>query len=383
MSVCSDGPNMDGVNAAAAANAELGKEALQWYRERDAREAPLRDQAARTAIEVANAQLDSMRSNTELANEYADYQRTTFRPLEQGIVADAESYDTPAKRQAAAEAAMADVNKGFSTQRSAASRRLAAEGIDAGSMRAMTAQTGMDVDQALGQAGAAYKARQGVETQGFARRMDAASLGRGLASSQATSAGVALNAGNSAATNASQPVNNSQRATGTYGAGFGTAISGNSSAGNLYGQAAAASGSDDGLWGALGNVAGQFAGSSAGSEAIKSWLPSDENLKEGIEPVDEDAALEQVISTPVSEWRYAPAKMAERGIEVPVGMEGKNTGAMAQDVKRTMGEEASDGTKVNLVSLVGKSMAAVKALDRRVSSIAAMLQGGQLEAGAA
>lgn len=380
--MCSDSPDMSGVNAAAAANAEIAKEALAWYKERDAAEAPLRAEAGRTAIEVANAQLDSMRSNDALAQEYADYQRTTFRPLEQGIVADAQNYDTPEKRQAAAEAAMADVNKGFSTQRSAASRRLAAEGIDPGSMRAMTAQTGMDVDQALGQAGAAYKARQGVETQGFARRMDAASLGRGLASNQATSAGVALNAGNSAVNNANQPVNNSQRATGTYGAGFGTAISANNSAGNLYGQVAAASGSDDGLWGALGNVAGQFAGSSAGSSLIASAF-SDENLKTDIEPVNEDEALEQVTATPVSEWKYDPAKMASRGIEVPAGMEGENTGPMAQDVQRTMGDEASNGTKVNLVSMVGKTMAAVKALDRKINSVAAMIQGGQLQAGAA
>lgn len=96
----------------------------------------------------------------------------------------------------------------------------------------------MAMAQAAAKAGAASKARDNVELQGYARKMDAANMGRNLASNQATSAGVALNAGNSAANNAGTPLTQANQAMATMGQGFGTAIQGNNSAGNLYGQAA-------------------------------------------------------------------------------------------------------------------------------------------------
>jgi hypothetical protein len=169
----------------------------------------------------------------------------------------------------------------------------------------------------------------------------------------------------------------------TYGVGLGTAINASNSSGTMYVQVAAASGRNDGLWGVLDNVAGQFAGSSADHEAIKSWLDSDESLKAGIEPVGEDTALEQVVFTPVSEWRNAPAKMAECGVEMPIGTWGKNTGPMAQDEQRLLGDEASSVMRTNLVLMVGKTMADVKALDKRVTSVSSMLAGGRLSAEAA
>lgn len=381
--MCSDSPDMSGVNAAAQANAEVAREALAWYKERDAREAPLRERAADTAMEVAGAQLEALRTNTDLANDYANYQRTTFRPLEQGIVADAQNYDTPEKRQAAADAAIADVNKGFASTNEAAMRRLAAEGIDPGSSRAIAAMGDRGVEQALGQAGAAYKARQGVELQGYARRMDAANLGRNLASNQATSAQVAIQAGNSAVNNANSPVQQSQNATSTYGQGFNTAIAGNNSSGSLYGQAASLSGQDSGLWGALGGVAGQFAGSNAGSSLIASAF-SDENLKTDIEPVDEDEALEEVNSTPVSTWKYDPAAIAKRGISPEEAPPGEHTGPMAQQVNEVMGEEAAPGgKKIDLVTMNGKTMAAVQALSKKVNQLAQMIGAGELQAEAA
>ena len=381
MSVCGDSPDTSGMNAAAMANAEIAKEALQWYRERDAREAPLREAAAGRAMQVSEAQLEALRTNTDLANDYANNQRTTFRPLEQGIVADAQTYDTPEKRQAAADAAMADVNKGFASTNEASMRRLAAEGIDPGSARAMAAMGDRRVDQATAQAGAAYKARRGVETVGRAMRLDAANLGRNLASNQATSADLAIRSGNAAVGNASVPVQQSQAATGTYGQGFNTAIRGNASAGSLYGQAAELSSRDNGMWGAVGNIAGQFAGSSAGSSLIASW--SDETLKTDIEPVDEDDALEEVNSTPVSTWRYSPAVVAKRGInpdETPLGV---HTGPMAQRVNEVMGEAAAPGSKkIDLVTMNGKTMAAVQALTKRVGRLAQMVGAGDLSAGA-
>lgn len=369
--MCTDAPDMTAVNEAAKSSAELGKEALAWYKAKDAEAAPMRDTLNRKALEVADQQLASSKANDALSADYANYNKTTFRPLEQGIVADAAGYDTPEKRQAAADAAMADVNRSTAAVGEARARMLAANGVNPGSTRAMAANAGADVAQAEQLAGAAFQARKGVETTGFARKMDAASLGRNLPSAQATSAQVALTAGNNAVSNTGVPVAAANQGTAIYGAGFGTALQGQGQAGNLYGKAAEIQGQDNGLFGALGQL---------GGAAISKW--SDVNLKTDIQPEDPDEALAEVVSTPVSDFKYDPAKLAARGIEPEPYMDGPQTGAMAQDVEKTMGPGASNGTKINPNQIMGKTMAAVQALDKKVNNLAAMIRGGQIQAGA-
>jgi hypothetical protein len=230
----------------------------------------------------------------------------------------------------------------------------------------MAVMEGQGVDQALGAAGAAYNARKGVETVGYARKMDAASLGRGLASSQATSAQVALSAGNNAVSNTSAPINSMNQSTQANGAGFNTAISANNSAGNLYGKAAELQSQDTGFMGALGTL---------GGAAISKW--SDQTLKKNIETASPEQALDEINSTPVKNFQYDPAKLAERGIGQDEVDPGVSTGPMAQDVKANMGNDAApNGKKINLVSLNGKTMLAVQALDKKVNRLAKLIEQG-------
>lgn len=258
--MCSDAPDMSGVNAAAAANAEIAKEALAWYKQQYADQTPAREAATEIAMDVAGQQLDSMRQNDAISKDYWDYQKNTFRPLEQGIVADAQNYDTTARRDAKAAGAVADVGMQAEMARQAQTRGMQRMGVNPASGKMLTMQSQMGLGEAAAKAGAANQARDAVELQGYARKMDAANLGRGLASSQATSAGVALNAGNSAVGNAGTPLTQANQAAATMGQGFSTAIQGNNSAGSLYGQVAQIEGQDSGLMGALGGVAGMWAG---------------------------------------------------------------------------------------------------------------------------
>lgn len=378
--MCSaDAPDNSGINAAALASAELSKEALAWYKEKDAQDRPMRDKLANVAYDVAEQQLASSKSNDALAADYADYNKTTFRPLEKSIVAEAESYDTPEKRQAAVDAGLADTNRAFAQTNDATARAMAANGINPGSTRAMSVMQGQGVDQAIANAGSAFNARKGIETVGRAMKMDAASLGRGLASSQATSAQVALTAGNNAVSNTGTPLSASQSATGLVGQGFNTAIQGQQVAGNLYGQAAQntanANSSSGSALGALGGIAGQFAGSSAGSAALVAM--SDVNMKTDIEGVSDEEALEATNATPVSKWKYDPAKLASAGIPMPPGAEGENIGPMAQDVNATMGEKAAPGgKKLNLVTMNGLAMKSIQALDKKVNRLAKIIEKG-------
>ena len=258
--MCADAPDMTAMNTAATANAEIAKEALAWYKQQYAESAPQRELAAKTANDVAQQQLASSRKNDAISGDYWNYQKNTFRPLEAGIVADAQNYDTTARSEQAASKAMADMESQFGNEQAQQQRAMTRMGVTPTSGRFALTGNQMAMAQAAAKAGAASKARDNVELQGYARKMDAANMGRNLASNQATSAGVALNAGNSAVNNAGTPLTQANNAMATMGQGFGTAIQGNNSAGNLYGQAAQMQGKDNGLMGALGNMAGMWAG---------------------------------------------------------------------------------------------------------------------------
>ena len=364
MSLCGSKTDTSGMNAAALANSQVAKDALDWYKQAYTDQAPLRQQAADKALAVSDAQLASMKQNDAISNDYWNYQKDTFRPLEGKIIADAQSFDSPERQNQNAAKATADVQQAFDNSQGQMQRSLERRGVNPSSGAALALNNQMSMQKAAASAGASNKARTDTELQGYARKMDAANLGRNLASNQATSAGVAMTAGNSAVNNAGIPLTQAQSATNMAGQGFNTAIQGNNSAGSIYGQVAQLENQDSGIWGALGGVAGQFAGSAAGSTAIASFL-SDKKAKKYIKPVSDAAALQAVKATPVSSWRYKDGQ----------GDGGAHVGPMAQNVRKTMGETAAPGGKqIDLISMNGISMAAIAALDKKVGRLSQQIK---------
>ena len=369
-----DAPDTSGMNAAAQANAAIAKESLDWAKQRYAEDAPLRERAQKTAFAVADQSLESMRTQDAMAKDYDNYNKTTFRPLEKSIVADAEAYDTPERQTAAAGAAMGDVAQQFTMQKDATNRDLMRRSVNPNSGKFVGLNNQMSMGQAMAEAQAAKQARDKVETVGRAMKMDAASLGRGLASSQATSAGLALNAGNSATTNAGTPLQQSLNSNSVMNNGFNTAISGNNSAGQIYGNIAgiqqkANESSNSGL-GMLGNIAGQFAGSQAGSQLISKGLMafSDVNAKENFTPVSGEKTLKAVekIGDDVQGWDYKPGE----------GDGGTHVGPMAQTVNKYLGEKAApNGKAIDLISMNGASMKSIAELSKKVNKLTKQVEG--------
>ncbi|MBV8156909.1 MAG: tail fiber domain-containing protein, partial [Dyella sp.] len=294
---CADAPDMSGANAAALETAKLSKEQLDWAKQIYEQERPAREAAAARANAVSDAQLSSMKQNDAIAKDYYDYQVGTFRPLEKKIVAAAENYDTPERRAAEAAAAKADVTMAVDSTQAATLRNQQRMGVNPSSGKAMALQSQMGLGKAALLAGADSAARRNVETQGYARQMDAANLGRGLASNQATSANIALQAGNMSAGNALGSLTPSNQANAQMASGYNSAIAGQGQAASIYGDIARtqvqASGANAGMWGALGSVAGA---------GIMKY--SDQNMKEGIRPASDDDSLKAVRKTPVALWRY-------------------------------------------------------------------------------
>ncbi|MNQ57313.1 hypothetical protein D3C85_714630 [compost metagenome] len=182
----------------AMAQMQSSKEQLDWAKEIYAKEAPDRDAASRIATESADASLEQQRLQNQIqAQAWNDY-NTQYRPLEAQVVADAKGYDTPEKRAEARAKAVADVETNLASQRAASTREAERAGVNPGSAKAAAMSQSMDLGAAKLKAGASGAADQAVETIGYARRMDAANLGRNIASSQGTSAALGLQAGQAA-----------------------------------------------------------------------------------------------------------------------------------------------------------------------------------------
>jgi hypothetical protein len=205
----------------------LAREQFQYAQQQDQRNwdriSPLIDQQMRIAD-----------NEEHRAQDYYDYERNTFRPLEQSIVSDAENYNTEGKREELAGKAASDVEQQMGVARESAARNLARYGINPNSGKFAAVNKDMAVQEGLARAGAANNARTQAEEIGHARMMDAAALGRGIAQNSSTAAGLALSA--------NQGASGTQLATSNAGFGmrqgavgdFGMAQGGFGTAGGLY-----------------------------------------------------------------------------------------------------------------------------------------------------
>lgn len=348
--MCSDAPDTGGVNAAAVEQAKLAREALEWFKGEYAATAGQREQAAADASAVARAQLESMQTQTALAKDYDQYNKTTFRPLEQRMVADAQAYDTPERRNAEAAAAVADVNMQTAAQREAGRRELASYGVAPDSGKSMSLMSSGDINAARAAAGAASGARRQVEATGYARMADAANLGRGLPSAQATAVQTGTAAGNSAVGASQAAMGASMAGADLMRSGFNTAQQGYSSSGQLYGRAADIENT------ATGNML-NFT-----SNVFGSFMKSDPNVKKNKKPISPEASMAALRETGVSEFEYDP----EKGGPDDGGK--KRIGFMADEVQKAMGDEvAPNGELLNVASMVGVVANAVKNLDQRLT----------------
>ena len=353
-------PDNSGLNAAALKQADLSAEQLAFVKQIYGDSAPDRADASQRARATSDLQMEAAKKQMALTDDYAAYQKNTFRPLEQGIVADAAGYDTPERREAEAAKSVATVQQSLATQQGITSRNLERSGVQPGSGRALALQNSFDLNAASMKAAAANNSRTQVETIGAARKADAANLGRNLASNQATSAGIALNQGNSAVANGQVPLAVAQGGVSMMNSGFSGAQQGLSNAASSYGAIgninAKAAEADNAIWGALGQV---------GGAALKF---SDKNMKENIEPLDPNDALAQVNATPISKYNYKPGSPGalQDGTE-------QTTGPMAQRVRQTMGDAVAPGGKtIDLIAMNGISMGAIQALTNKVDKIMAL-----------
>ena len=220
--------------------------------------------------QIAEQQMAAQDQQMTQAADYYQYQQDTFRPLEQGLVADAQNFDTEAYRQSQAGEASAAAARAFGTARGSNARFQAARGVNPNSGAARGAGLQTQLQEAAMRAQGMTGARNQAQQLGYARKLDAAGLGRGLSGASTAAYGGASNAGTQASSVAQSAGNN-------YQAGL-------AGAGQTYGNMANTQAS---VFSAGLQAQGEMMGSIVGAGAT--MYPSDMRLKENVSEIGKDA----------------------------------------------------------------------------------------------
>ena len=223
------------------------------------------------AQEIAGLQAGAQRQQMEQAGDYYDYMQETFRPVEQSLVAQAQEFNTDAYRQQMAQQASTAAARAFEQSQAMTGRSLAARGVNPASGAARGADRATSLQQAAMRTQAMTGSRQQAEQMGYARMLDAAGLGRGLAGASAAAYAGATGAGTAGMGTYMAPGNQYQAGLANAGQTFGNMA-------NMQNQAFMQS---------QANEAGMF-GSLIGAGATYATFASDRRLKDNIEYVGTD-----------------------------------------------------------------------------------------------
>lgn len=178
----------------------LGREQLDFARQQYAEMSPI-------AKQVADAQIAAQQQTMRQGQEYYDYMKSTFRPIEQGLVQRAQEFNTDAYREQLASQAAAAAGRAFGATQAAGSRAAAAMGVNPNSGRFAGIQAQGQLGLAAQRAGAMTGARQQAEALGYARQVEAAGLGRNLPGASLGAYGAATGAGSAGLNSAMAPGN--------------------------------------------------------------------------------------------------------------------------------------------------------------------------------
>ena len=147
---------------------------------------------------IIDIQAKSAQNEYDAAVDNRERYKSVFQPIEDEVVRDAASYDSPQKIAELRGRAIGDVNTQFDQARTNAAQRLESFGIDPGQTRQGALDIGVRTSQAAAAAGAGEGARLNAENTGRALRGEAVNIGKGypgqIAQAYATSVGAGQNA---------------------------------------------------------------------------------------------------------------------------------------------------------------------------------------------
>lgn len=204
-------PMMQAQMAMSAEQAQVSREQLAWAKETWAADRKFTTDMYDISRPIVLAQAATALANADNVQKILDIQAKTsqneydagvenrarykdvFQPIEDDLVRDAATYDSPQKIDELRGRAMADVSDQFDQTRRTAAQRLESYGIDPGQTRAAALDVGVRTAEAASKAAAGEGARLNAENTGRALRGEAINIGKGypgqIAQAYATSAG--------------------------------------------------------------------------------------------------------------------------------------------------------------------------------------------------
>ena len=268
-------PLADASAEAARIQSELGREQLAFARDQYERTAPMLES-------IANQQMQAQAEQMDQARDYYNYQRDVFRPLERSIVQDAQDFNTEAYREQLASQAAADAGRAFGISQQQNQRAMAAMGINPNSGRFAGMQQAAGLQQAATRAAAMTGTRRQAEQMGYARQLDAAGLGRGLAGASLGAYGGATGAGSAAGQSAQSA---GQNFMGNMALGANTIATGQKM--NLSGLSNILNNQTKTYINTSGSLLGDIGGALGGAASVYSAF-SDRRMKENVKEVGVD-----------------------------------------------------------------------------------------------
>lgn len=188
-------PDYSGVIAASEKAAkyayDLGQDQLAWAKEQYAQDRQISDQVIAKAMQMADMNIRNAESDR------AFYEQN-YRPLEQDLIRDAQTYGSAERRELEMGRAEANVAQQYEQARQAATRNLESFGIDPSSTRYAALDIGVRANQAAATAAAGNQANAQVDAVSRALRSEALNIGKGYPGQVAATYGTALQAGNQA-----------------------------------------------------------------------------------------------------------------------------------------------------------------------------------------
>lgn len=296
------------------------------------------EEAKAFARQVGQTQMDAMNLQMDYAKKDRERYEQTFLPMQDRMIAEANAYDTPERREAEAARAQVDIQRQAEAARNNADARLRSMGLDPSQMRSASLLQAQDVAMAAQQAQAGNQARQQVEDRGRALRADAINMGMGLPS-QAAAGFQGSNASGAGAVNAGQAGQGAQLAALQGGAGLmGTGLGFRSQAlgnlANLTGSptqwasmGSGALGNASNAYGAAGNTMSQ-----GFQNQMASWQAGQQQAQQNFSNIMSVASM------------AGGMMMAEGGaVRVPYYAEGGVAGIMRGAMQRRMGGAPQNG----------------------------------------
>lgn len=194
--------------AAATQQYQLGQQQLDWGKQQFNAVWPY-------AQQYLQRENDANAENNQIAMNREGFYQSTYRPIEAEFAADAQNYDTAARREQDAGTAMADVSNAFEGQRRTLLSNLESYGIDPSQTRYGALDLGSRISQAAATAAAGTQARRNTEATGLSLLGEAINTGKGYPAAVAGAYSTATEAGRSGLNAANQTVSTGAGTMGT------------------------------------------------------------------------------------------------------------------------------------------------------------------------